>query len=200
VEVVERSYGALVVAPAARARNPFNTESAPKVPPYEVDRVTDPLHATVGASRASVVRLMVPTDANFTGNVFGGAILSEIDRVAYITAARHAKAMCVTASIDKVDFVDPVHVGEVVDFDAVLTYTGRSSMEVWVRVRAEALLGGGAELVASAFVTMVAVDGSGHPVPVPPLVLETEEEKVRFEEGRRRMEERRRQRGHTAPR
>jgi acyl-CoA hydrolase len=161
--------------------------------------LTDPAHATVRASRASVVRLMVPTDANFTGNVFGGAILSEIDRVAYITAARHAKAMCVTASFDRVDFVEPVHVGEVVDFDAVLTYVGRSSMEVWVRVRAEALQGSDATLVAAAFVTMVAVDPAGHPVSVPPLVLETDEEKVRFEEGRRRMEERRRLRGQFAP-
>jgi acyl-CoA hydrolase len=161
--------------------------------------LTDPGRATVRASRASVVRLMVPTDANFTGNVFGGAIMAEIDRVAYITATRHAKATCVTASFDRVDFVEPVHVGEVVDFDAVLTYVGRSSMEVWVRVRAEALQGGGPTLVAVAFVTMVAVDAAGQPLAVPPLALETEEEKVRFEEGRRRMEERRRLRGPRAP-
>lgn len=142
---------------------------------------------------------MVPTDANFTGNVFGGAILAEIDRVAYITSTRHAQATCVTASFDRVDFVAPVHVGEVVDFDAVLTYVGRSSMEVWVRVRAEALQGGGSQLVAVALVTMVAVDGAGRPAPVPPLVLETDEEKILFEEGRRRMEERRRLRGQSAP-
>ncbi len=161
--------------------------------------MTDPGQATVRASRASVVRLMVPADANFTGNVFGGAILAEIDRVAYITATRHAKATCVTASFDRVDFVAPVHVGEVVDFDAVLTYVGRSSMEVWVRVHAEALPTGTSGLVAAAFVTMVAVDAAGRPVSVPPLELESEEERVRFEEGRRRMEERRRLRGHSAP-
>jgi acyl-CoA hydrolase len=142
---------------------------------------------------------MVPTDANFTGNVFGGQILAEIDRVAYITATRHAKATCVTASFDRVDFVAPVHVGEVVDFDAMLTYAGRSSMELWVQVRAEALRGGGPQLVASAFVTMVAVDAVGTPVAVPPLVLETEEERTRFAEGRRRMEERRRLRRKDAP-
>jgi acyl-CoA hydrolase len=142
---------------------------------------------------------MVPTDANFTGNVFGGSILEEIDRVAYITATRHAKATCVTASFDRVDFVAPVHVGEVVEFDAMLTYVGRSSMEVWVRVRAEALPSGASGLVAAAFVTMVAVGVAGHPVAVPPLVLESDEEKVRFDEGRRRMEERRRKRGQSAP-
>ncbi|MCI4373629.1 MAG: acyl-CoA thioesterase, partial [Thermoplasmata archaeon] len=179
--------------------NPFNAGDGPKGPPLEVDRLTESARATVRASRASVVRLMVPTDANFTGNVFGGAILAEIDRVAYITATRHAKATCVTASFDRVDFVAPVHVGEVVDFDAALTYVGRSSMEVWIQVRAEALQGGGSSLVAVAFVTMVAVDPSGQPLAVPPLVLETEEERTRFEEGRRRMEERRRLRGRTAP-
>jgi acyl-CoA hydrolase len=159
--------------------------------------VTGPPRATVRASRASVVRLMVPTDANFTGAVFGGQILAEVDRVAYITATRHAKTSSVTASFDRVDFVGPVQVGEVVEFDAQLTYVGRSSMEVWVRVRAESLQGGDPRLVASAFVTMVAVDGQGRPVAVPALVPETAEEKARFEEGRQRMEERRRKRGRT---
>ncbi len=141
---------------------------------------------------------MVPTDANFTGNVFGGQILSEVDRVAYITATRHAKANCVTASFDRVDFILPVHVGEVVDFESQLTYVGHSSMEVWVRVRSEALAGGAPRLVGEAYVTMVAVDAHGRPVAVPPAELETEEERRRFEEGRRRMEERRRTRQGTA--
>jgi acyl-CoA hydrolase len=149
---------------------------------------------TVRASRASVVRLMVPTDANFTGNVFGGSILEEIDRVAYITASRHAKLTCVTATFDRVDFLAPVHVGEVLDFEAMLTYVGRSSMEVAVRVRAEAVHGGNSRHVVQAFVTMVAVDGEGRPARVPPLVLEDEEERRRFEEGRARTEERRRTR------
>lgn len=149
---------------------------------------------TVDSSRASVVRLMVPTDANFTGAVFGGQILSEIDRAAYITASRHAKAACVTASFDRVDFLQPVHVGEVVGFSAQLTYVGRTSMEVWVTVIAESLSGGPPRRVGDAFVTMVAVDLSGHPVPVPPLVLVSDEDRRRFEEGRRRMEARRQSR------
>jgi len=144
----------------------------------------------------SVVRLMLPTDANFTGNVFGGAVLSEIDRVAYVAATRHAKGTCVTASLDRVDFIAPVHVGELVDFDAELTYAGRSSMEVWVRVRAEALGGGTPRLVVEALVTMVALDRDGRPAPVPPLQLENEDERRRFEEGRKRMEARRRTRHH----
>jgi len=148
----------------------------------------------VGSSRASTIRLMVPTDANLAGNVFGGSILAEIDRVAYIAASRHSGTSCVTASFDRVDFLSPVHVGDVVDFDATLTYVGTSSMEVWVRVRAESAHGGRPRTVGEAFITMVAVDASGRPVPVPPLVIESAEERLRFEEGRRRMEERRRTR------
>ncbi len=141
---------------------------------------------------------MVPSDANFSGNVFGGRILEEIDIVAGIAAARHSKSMCVTASLDRVDFILPVHVGDVVDFDAMLTYVGTTSMEVWVRITAEAMRDGGPRTVAEAFVTMVAIDESGRPMPVPELVLETVEERLRFEEGRRRMEERRRTR-HARP-
>ena len=133
---------------------------------------------------------MVPTDANLMGSVFGGQILSEIDRVAFIAAVRHARAPCVTASFDRVDFIQPVHVGEVVDFDAQITFVGRSSMEVWVTVRAEDLAGGTSRLVGEAYVTMVAVDAAGRPVPVPPLGLATDEARRRFEEGRQRMEER----------
>lgn len=156
-----------------------------------VIRVEESSGATVARSRASVARLMLPTDANFTGNVFGGSILAEVDQVAYITAMRHAQTECVTASFDRADFIAPVHVGEVADFDARLTFVGRSSMEVWVRVRAEAASGGSPHRVLEAFVTMVAVDADGLPVPVRPLVLETDEERRRFEEGRARMEARR---------
>jgi acyl-CoA hydrolase len=141
---------------------------------------------------------MLPTDANFAGNVFGGRVLAEIDDVAYIAAARHAKSSCVTAAVDRVDFLAPVHVGDVVNFDAMLTYTGTASMEVWVRVTAEAAHGGEVRRVAEAFVTVVAVDPAGRPVPVPPLVLETADERARFEQGRRRMEERRRTRPRPA--
>ncbi len=147
---------------------------------------------TVEASRATVARLMVPSDANFSGNVFGGEILSEVDRVAYISACRHAGATCVTASFDRVDFLEPVHVGEVVEFLAELTYVGRSSMEVAVAVNARPVSGGPARPVARAFVTMVAIDPDGRPKSVPPLALRTDTERRRYEEGRRRTEERRR--------
>jgi acyl-CoA hydrolase len=153
--------------------------------------VNEPASGTVAASRASVVRLMVPSDANFSGNVFGGEILSEVDRVAYITACRHAASPCVTASFDRVDFLEPVRVGEVVECAAELTYVGHSSMEVAVRVHARPVASGPSRPVAQAFVTMVAVDAAGRPVAVPPLTLTSEEERRRYSEGRARMELRR---------
>jgi acyl-CoA hydrolase len=149
----------------------------------------------VAESRSSVVRLMVPTDANFMGNVFGGQILSEVDRVAYISARRHSGQECVTASFDRVDFIAPVHVGDVVEFAACLTFAGRTSMEVWVEIRAEDLTGGAHQVVGNAYVTMVAVDRDGRPVAVRPLTLTTPEEKARFDAGQRRMQERQRTRG-----
>ncbi|MCI4346751.1 MAG: acyl-CoA thioesterase [Thermoplasmata archaeon] len=143
-------------------------------------------------SRSSVARLTLPTDVNFMGNVFGGVILEDIDRVAYITATRHSGLNAVTASFDRVDFERPVHVGQVLDFDAHLTFVGRSSMEVAIEVRAEALMGGPKYRVARAWVTMVAVDPEGRPVPVRPLSLRSSAERKEFEAGRQRMEERRR--------
>lgn len=134
---------------------------------------------------------MMPSDANFAGTVFGGVILSEVDRVAYIAASRHAKAQCVTASFDRVDFLSPVRIGDVATFSAEITYVGRTSMEVEVRIVASAVAEPAPRRVGEAYVTIVAVDAQGHPAPVRPLTLLTEDEKVRFEEGRRRYEERR---------
>ena len=128
---------------------------------------------TVAESRTSVVRLMVPTDANFTGNVFGGQILAELDRVGYVVAGRHCHQNCVTASIDRMDFLAPVHVGDLVEWVAELTYVGHTSMEVWIQVHSEPLQGGPRRRVGEAFLTMVALDAQGHPAPVPPLNVAT---------------------------
>jgi acyl-CoA hydrolase len=146
---------------------------------------------SVAESRSSVVRLMVPTDANFVGNVFGGSILADIDRVAYITATRHARMNCVTASFDRVDFLRPVHVGQVVAYDGRLTFVGHSSMEVTIEARAETMEGRPPYPVVNAWVTMVAVDESGRPIPVPSLELRTSAERAEFEAAKQRMEARR---------
>lgn len=145
---------------------------------------------TVGHSQSSITRLMLPTDANFMGNVFGGVILSEIDRAAYIAATRHAGLNCVTASFDRVDFEKPVHVGQVVEFASRLTYVGHTSMEVTIEANAEALLGGPKYRVVRAWVTMVAVDPDGRPTPVRPLALTNDEERREFAAGEKRMQDR----------
>ena len=138
-------------------------------------------------SRASVVRLTIPSDANFMGNVFGGVILEEIDRVAYVTATRHSGLSCVTASFDRVDFIAPVRLGQVVTFESRLTFVGRASMEVWVGVHAEDLSGPPKRRVGDAFVTMVALGPDGRPTPVRPLILATDEERRLHAEGAARM-------------
>lgn len=145
-------------------------------------------------SRTRTVRLMLPTEGNNLGSVFGGIILAEMDRVAYITASRHALGPCLTASFDRVDFIAPVHVGDVVQFDAQVTFVRRTSMEIWIQVSAERLDGGPPRAVGSAFITMVAIDPRGRPTPVPELLLTTEEERERAKKGRQRMDERRRTR------
>lgn len=149
---------------------------------------------TVAESRSTAIRLMVPTDANFMGNVFGGQILAEIDRVAYVAATRHCRQNCVTASIDGVDFRAPVHVSDVVEWVAQITYVGTTSMEVWIRVSAEPLQGGTRRPVGEAFVTMVALDGQGRPAPVPPLELTSDEERRRYLQGQTRAAARRQHR------
>ena len=133
---------------------------------------------------------MFPSDANPSGNVFGGYILKQIDLVAGLVAQRHAQTNAVTASIDRVNFLKPVFVGEVLVLHARLNYVHRSSMEIEISVSAENLAKGTSTLTGTAFVTMVALDKNGKPAQVPELILESEEDKRKFAEGKLRMEQR----------
>jgi len=138
--------------------------------------------------------LMMPTMANNMGNVFGGVILSLVDRVAAVAAMRHARQPCVTVSVDRVDFHEPIYLGELVTAHAAVNFTGKTSMEVGVRIEAENLLTGKRRHTNSCYVTYVAIDERGRPAPVVPVVPETETEKRRYEAAaarrRRRLEER----------
>jgi len=138
--------------------------------------------------------LMMPHHANNLGNVFGGVILSLVDRVAAVAATRHARRQCVTVSVDRVDFLQPISLGELVTARASVNYAGRTSMEVGVRIEAENLVTGQRRHTNSCYVTYVAIDEHGKPSPVPPVLPETEEERRRFRAGeerrRRRLEER----------
>jgi acyl-CoA hydrolase len=149
---------------------------------------------TVRESQHETSEIMMPQHANNLGHVFGGVMLGMMDKAAAIAAIRHARRPCVTASIDRVDFREPIRVGDLVIMKASVNYVGRTSMEVGVRVEAEDLLTGRRRHTNSCYLTFVAVDREGHPVPVPPLVPETATEVRRHaaarERRRRRLEER----------
>lgn len=136
----------------------------------------------------------MPQHANNLGHVFGGVVLAMMDKTAAVAAIRHARMTCVTASIDRVDFREPIHVGDLVVMRASVNYVGRSSMEVGVRVEAEDLLTGRRRHTNSCYLTFVAVDQSGRPVEVAALRPETPEELRRHAAAsarrRRRLEER----------
>ena len=141
-------------------------------------------------SHAEVIVRMFPSDANPAGNVFGGEILKNIDMVAGIVAQRHSQSNAVTVSLDSVNFLKPVFVGNVLFLNARINYVHNSSMEIEVKVEAEDIITGNRTITATAFVTFVALGQNGKPIPVPHLALKTDEDRVKFEEGKSRMEAR----------
>src|SRR3954462_1465733 len=124
---------------------------------------------------------MMPGDANNMGHVFGGVIMSMMDKCAAISAFRHCRAPVVTASIDRVDFREPILVGDLVVMKASVNYVGTTSMEVGVRVEAEELLTGRRRHTNSCYLTFVAVDRNGRPIGVPGLVPETDDQVRRYQ-------------------
>ncbi|HKE90097.1 MAG TPA: acyl-CoA thioesterase [Gemmatimonadales bacterium] len=137
-------------------------------------------------SEAVVSELMMPQHANLMGNVFGGVILALVDRVAAVCAIRHARRPCVTVSVDKVDFREPIHVGELVTAFARVNFAGKTSMEVGVKLIAENLVSGEKRHTNSCYVTYVALDDKGCPTAVPPIVPETADEKRRYDRAAKR--------------
>jgi len=135
-----------------------------------------PLTKPVRESQHETSELMMPEHANNMGHVFGGAVLSMMDKCAAIAAFRHSRNSVVTASIDRVDFREPIHLGDLVIMKASVNFAGRSSMEVGVRVEAEDLLTGRRRHTNSCYLTFVAVDRNGRPVEVPGLQPETDDE------------------------
>jgi len=137
----------------------------------------------------------MPNMANNLGHVFGGVILSLVDRVAAVVAIRHSRQPCVTVSVDRVDFHEPIYLGELVVAHASVNFVGRTSMEVGVHIEAENLLTGQRRHTNSCYVTFVAIDAKGRPTPVAPLALETDDDRRRnqraAERRRVRLEERR---------
>lgn len=153
----------------------------------------------VRESETILAQMMLPTDANPYGNVHGGSIMKLVDTAGATAAARHARKRVVTVMMDSMTFLQPVYVGDLVTVHARLTWTGRTSMEVEVRVQAEELTSGRVTHTSTAYLVYVALDEHGHPTPVPPLLLETEEERQRWAAAERRRAYRLAQRQTTVP-
>jgi acyl-CoA hydrolase len=139
-------------------------------------------------SSVITAQMMIPQDANPAGNVHGGVVVKIIDEAAGVVAARHSRTNVVTASIDRLDLHTPVLVGDLLFFKASLNFVGRTSMEIGVRVEAENLMTGEVRHAASAYLTYVAIDRQGKPTPVPPLILDTDDERRRNREAKARRE------------
>jgi uncharacterized protein (TIGR00369 family) len=141
-----------------------------------------------------MTHLVLPQDANPAGNLHGGVILRHIDTTAGVVAKRHTRGNVVTVSIDRMAFKQPAYMGELLIFKASLNHVGRSSMEIGVRVEAENLRTGEVRHTNSAYLTFVALDDSGKPTPVPPLILDTPTAQRRHREAELRRELRQRER------
>jgi acyl-CoA hydrolase len=135
---------------------------------------------TVKASKITISELMLPSHTNFSGKIHGGYILSLLDQIAFACASKFSGFYCVTASVDTVDFLNPIEVGELVTMKASVNYIGKSSMIVGIRVEAENIQTGKVKHCNSSYFTMVAKDKDGNKVTVPGLILSNPEEVRRF--------------------
>lgn len=151
---------------------------------------------TPAESRTEMTDIILPAQTNIHGTIFGGEVMSYVDRVASIAAARHCGQAVVTASFDSLDFLAPIQLGEVIVLRASVTWTGRTSIEVMTTIESENLKTAERRVTGVSFLTFVAVNEQGRPVPVPPLQPETEEEKYQFELAKERANHRKRRREH----
>ena len=155
-----------------------------------VESVQDPAAKRPSETQVTLHQLMLPQHANAHGNVHGGVIMKLVDEAGGIAAMRHSRRPSVTVAIDSMTFHSAVHVGELLRLDARLSWVGKSSMEVEVRVHAENSLTGATTHTNSAFLVFVAIDANGRPMAVPPLLLGAEDEQRRFADGEERQRER----------
>ena len=144
----------------------------------------------ISESQVTISQVMLPSDANVTGNVHGGVIMKLVDDAGAIVAVRHSRKNVVTVTVDSMTFVSPIYVGNLVTLTAALSYVGHTSMEVEVLVEAEDPLTGQKTHTNTAYVVYVALDETRRPTEVPPLVAETAEERERIAKGARRQQAR----------
>lgn len=157
-----------------------------------------PQQRTVNYSRTTITELMIPSYANFGGKIHGGILLSLMDKVAYACASKHAGAYCVTVSVDTVDFMQPVEVGELVSLIASVNYVGNTSLVVGIRVIAENVKTAQVKQTNTSYFTMVAKGENDKPMRVPELILESPEDVRRFLEAVKRRHLKQRQHAEMA--
>ncbi|MDT0648278.1 acyl-CoA thioesterase [Zunongwangia sp. F260] len=138
-------------------------------------------------SEVIMTELMLPSHSNFNGKIHGGYVLSLLDQIAFACASKHSRAYCVTASVDTVDFLRPIEIGELVTMKASVNYVGRSSMVIGIRVEAENIQSGEIKHCNSSTFTMVAKDSDGKSLPVPGLILKTDNDIRRFAKSLKRI-------------
>ncbi len=143
---------------------------------------------TARESRLSITELMLPSHSNFGGKIHGGHILSLMDQIAFACASKHSRKYCVTASVNRVDFLSPVEVGELLTLKASINYTGRTSMVVGVRVESQNVTSGKKRHCNSSYFTMVAKDDEGNSTPVPGLLVQDKQGIRRFARSKFRKE------------
>jgi len=146
------------------------------------------IYKNVEDTRITISELMLPSHANFSGKIHGGYILSLLDQIAFACASKHSGLYCVTASVDTVDFLNPVEVGELVTMKASINYVGRTSMVVGIRVESENIQTGKTNHCNSSYFTMVAKDDDGNSQKVPGLIVNNKIEIRRFLKAIKRIE------------
>ncbi|MGB3149255.1 MAG: acyl-CoA thioesterase [Maribacter sp.] len=145
-------------------------------------------YKSVKESQVSITELMLPSHSNFGGKVHGGHILNLMDQIAFACASKHSRRYCVTASVNRVDFLNPIEVGELVTLKASVNYTGRTSMVVGVRVESENITTGKKRHCNSSYFTMVAKDENAKSTPIPGLLVTDEQGVRRFSRSKYRKE------------
>jgi uncharacterized protein (TIGR00369 family) len=143
---------------------------------------------TVSASRIKISQLMQPEHANNLGNVHGGVIMKLVDEAGALACMRHAQQRVVTVAVDQMTFRQPIRLGDLVTLTAEVSYVGRTSMEAEVHVEAENPITGERTFTNDAYLVYVALDQDGNPVPVPPLIPETEDQRLRMQDGKARQD------------
>lgn len=176
--------------PTPKRKSPANRHPSPVIRPSSPDaRGGDPAlpPKRVGDSQVRLSLPMNPDMANALGNVHGGMIMKLVDEAGGFAAMKHARNVTVTVAMDSMTFLSPVKIGALVSLNASVNWVGRTSIEVGVRVEAENVVTGHVTHTNSAYLVYVALDQYGQTTPVPPLLVETEDEKRRWDEGAARQ-------------